>query len=126
LLRSNLEAALLDEIKEISDELETILNICKQQQGIMKEFKKNVEQILEPLDGTVDVTVYTSAKGRDRHDENPNNNREQYRGFKTAAQDLLSKMQDRIQTLQDLKTRALSVSNGVSCPHFCHQPGQDV
>lgn len=134
LLDINPEGELEKEIKDIVEELGIMMNVNKEQKEVLKQFINNVAHILDhndqfqsrwdqkpcrPADATpypsprnespnpVDTTTKSKSPGQD------DANKETYKWFKVNADELFTRVEDRIEQLEEVKRSAESTASSV-------------
>jgi len=106
----NTEVKLLQEIKDILDELNIMINLLREQQSVCKTFTRHIQSILkaavqeaevkdEPLDPPSEETIRAGRR---------------YKQTLGRAGDLLTNIEDRISELQRLVDTATETSSAVS------------
>ncbi|KAK0701938.1 hypothetical protein B0T26DRAFT_735298 [Lasiosphaeria miniovina] len=128
LLDINVEGKLLQEVKDILEEVDIMLSILKRQREIIRIFGKNVEQIVDPgrlwatePDGMSSTRFFSDGEeGRvypGQHafevQSNLTRKRTQLLWFRVQSLDLINKVSDRMNELEDLREGAKSTAQDV-------------
>ena len=141
------EGKLQREIKDILDELSIMIHLVKQQKEVLEQFKKNVQEILQPEQPDhEDYEVEDDEEGKDSSkspsgclDEDGSTpemlrkqrqaklhrqqklrelkQQKQLRRFNMSSSELVMEIERHLNELGSLKQSATSTSVSVSCPH---------
>lgn len=112
------EGRLLQEVKDISEELDIMLSVFKRQSELIKTFCKHVENILDPESrwaaGSGDASPAVLHQDVNSDQKIPDQGKQtQLKWFRIQSQDLLNKVSDRIGELEDLRLSARNTEQSV-------------